>query len=156
MCGLSFALNSFVMKHYVKKFNFDVIQLNLDGYLICSVILLTGYLVESPSSYTVPDVLKATAASVLSLIGTASMTQAFKTGKGGPIQAIDSLKVLVPLLMNIAINGQVPNWMQGAGMICSVAGAFIISLKAEQVKEKEANSDTSISPLLEGTSKNGN
>ena len=25
MCGLSFALNSYVMKHYVQKFKFDVI-----------------------------------------------------------------------------------------------------------------------------------
>ena len=25
ICGLSFALNSFVMKHYVKKFDFSVI-----------------------------------------------------------------------------------------------------------------------------------
>ena len=92
------------MKHYVQKFKFDVIQLNLDGYLICAIILMTGYFVEGPSAYSIADVLKAVAASVLSLIGTASMTKAFTTGKGGPIQAIDSLKVLVPLLMNIILH----------------------------------------------------
>jgi hypothetical protein len=48
--------------------------------------------------------MKAIGASVLSLVGTASMTQAFKTGKGGPIQAIDSLKCLVPLFLNLFIN----------------------------------------------------
>ena len=99
------------MKHYVLKFKFDVIQLNLDGYLICAVILAIGYLVKGPSAYSIGDVMKAVAASVLSLIGTASMTHAFKTGKGGPIQAIDSLKVLVPLLMNIALHSQIPTWM---------------------------------------------
>ena len=104
MCGFSFALNSFVMKHYVLKFKFDVIQLNLDGYLICAVILAIGYFVKGPSAYSIGDVMKAVTASVLSLIGTASMTHAFKSGKGGPIQAIDSLKVLVPLLMNIALH----------------------------------------------------
>ena len=71
--------------------------------MICAFILLTGYLVKGADAYSIADVMKATAASVLSLVGTASMTQAFKTGKGGPIQAIDSLKVLVPLLMNIWI-----------------------------------------------------
>ena len=81
-----------------------MIQLNLDGYLICAVILAIGYFVKGPSAYSIGDVLKATAASVLSLIGTASMTHAFKTGKGGPIQAVDSLKVLVPLLMNMFLN----------------------------------------------------
>lgn len=45
MCGLSFALNSFVMKYYPRKYKFDVIQLNLDGYLICSIFLVTGYLI---------------------------------------------------------------------------------------------------------------
>lgn len=57
----------------------------MDGYLICSLILGTGYFVQGASAYSIADVMKATAASVLSLIGTASMTQAFKTGKGGPI-----------------------------------------------------------------------
>ena len=68
------------------------------------MLLLTGYIIVGPSAYSVSDVLKAVAASVLSLIGTASMTKAFMTGKGGPIQAIDSLKVLVPLGMNIILH----------------------------------------------------
>ena len=78
--------------------------MNLDGYIICAIILAIGYFYKGPSTYSFADVLKATAASVLSLVGTASMTQAFKSGKGGPIQAVDSLKVLVPLLMNMFIN----------------------------------------------------
>ena len=73
------------MKHYVFKFEFSVIQLNLDGYIICAVILFIGYFVQGVDSYSIADVLKAVAAAVLSLVGTASMTQAFKTGKGGPI-----------------------------------------------------------------------
>lgn len=74
MCGFSFALNSFVMKHYVQKFNFDVIQLNLDGYIICAVFLAIGYFVKGVDAYSLGDVMKAVAASVLSLVGTASMT----------------------------------------------------------------------------------
>lgn len=78
------------------------------------------------------DVLKAVAAAVLSLVGTASMTQAFKTGKGGPIQAIDSLKVLVPLIMNMILLKQIPSWMQFAGMASGIAGALVISFKAKK------------------------
>ena len=92
------------MKHYPRKYNFSVIQLNLDGYLICCVFLLSGYFIAGADLYSSDDMWKAFWAAVLSLIGTASMTEAFKTGKGGPIQAIDSLKCLVPLLLNLMIN----------------------------------------------------
>ena len=98
-----------------------------------------GYFYTGPSQYSLADVLKAVAASVLSLIGTASMTHAFKTGKGGPIQAIDSLKVLVPLLMNLFLNSQVPTWMQVAGMLCGILGALVISFKTKVQSNKVAD-----------------
>ena len=85
ICGLLFSINSFVMKYYPKKYGFSVIQLNLDGYLICSIFLAIGFFIKGASTYSGVDILKAIGASVLSLIGTASMTQAFKSGKGGPI-----------------------------------------------------------------------
>ena len=44
-CGLSFAVNALVMKYYVQNFNYGVIQLNLDGYMVCVPFLLIGYLV---------------------------------------------------------------------------------------------------------------
>ena len=106
--------------------------MNLDGYIICAVFLAIGYFVKGADAYSIGDVMKAVAASVLSLIGTASMTQAFKTGKGGPIQAIDSLKVLVPLIMNIAIHQQIPTWMQVGGMISGIFGALVISFKTKE------------------------
>ena len=105
----------------------------MDGYFICSIILAAGYFLKGPSAYSIGDVMKAVAASVLSLIGTASMTHAFKTGKGGPIQAIDSLKVLVPLIMNIIFYNQMPTLMQYSGMISSILGALIISFKTKEV-----------------------
>ena len=112
--------------------------------MICSIFLAIGYFVKGPSTYSIADVMMATAASVLSLIGTASMTHAFKTGKGGPIQAIDSLKVLVPLLMNIILHSQVPTWMQGFGMVSGILGALIISFKTKEIAERVSEEKTQL------------
>ena len=129
LCGASFAVNSLVMKHYVKEYNFGPIQLNLDGYMVCVIFLCSGYFIYGPSEYTRSDIVKSSASGVLSLLGTAAMTRAFKTGKGGPIQAIDSLKCLVPLFLNVILKQQVPTNMQVSGIICGMLGATIVSWK---------------------------
>lgn len=130
LCGASFAVNSLVMKHYVKAHAFGPIQLNLDGYMVCVVLFLCpGYFIYGPSHYSNADIVKSQASGILSLLGTAAMTKAFKTGKGGPIQAIDSLKCLVPLFLNILFYEQVPTRMQVGGIVSGMVGATIISCK---------------------------
>ena len=96
------------MKYYVKKFNFGVVQLNLDGYMFCVAFLLTGYIIFGPEKYSTADLSMSLASAVLSVFGTAAQTQALKTGKGGPIQAIDSLKCLVTLFLDIVLKDQIP------------------------------------------------
>ena len=115
------------MKYYVQKFNYGVVQLNLDGYMVCVPFLLAGYLIYGPSSYSMADIAMSLASAVLSVIGTASMTQALKTGLGGPIQAIDSLKCLVTLLLDIWIKSSDPTWLQLLGIACGILGVVIVS-----------------------------
>ena len=85
LCGLSFAVNSLVMKYYVQKFNYGVIQLNLDGYVVFAPVLIAGYLLFGPQKYSNGDIAMAFACNLLSIFGTAAMTHALKIGKGGPI-----------------------------------------------------------------------
>ena len=48
LCGISFAFSTLVMKYYVQKFGYGVIQLNLDGFIVFAPVLLIGYLVFGP------------------------------------------------------------------------------------------------------------
>lgn len=60
------------------------------------------------------------------MCGGIALTTALKSGKGGPINAIDSLKSLIPLFLNIIFRGLVPSLLQILGVICGIVGATII------------------------------
>ena len=68
---------------------------------------------------------------LLSVLGTGAMTHALKTGKGGPIQAIDSLKCLFSLLLDISVKKNNPNSKQVLGIACAIIGAVIISTQGK-------------------------
>ena len=73
LSGFLLALNSLVMKHYIRNYNFDVVQLNLDGYLICSLFLATCFICYGPTNYSWIDIARALACSIFSLTAFASM-----------------------------------------------------------------------------------
>ena len=127
LSGLSVALNTWVMKHYVKAHQFGVIQLNLDGYLLCSLVLLVGFFMYGPENYSWQDIGSSFLSSFFQLVGFALMTQALKTGQGGPIQAVDSLKVLMPLVLGGAFDNKPLSLMQYGGMLSGIIGALVIS-----------------------------
>lgn len=43
--------------------------------------------------------------SFISMTGNVLFTMALESGKGGPVQSIDSLKSLIPLFIHIFLNG---------------------------------------------------
>jgi hypothetical protein len=98
LSGVCFSINALVMKHYVQAVKFTPMQLNLDGYMVCNIWLTASFVYVIATEgfiYSWYDLLLATLASWISLASTVSITIALQTGKGGPIQAIDSLKSLV-------------------------------------------------------------
>ena len=116
-------------EHYVNK-GFTAMQLNLDGYMFCNIWLTASFIYVVSTEgfiYSVKDIIFATSASWLSLASTVCLTKALQTGKGGPIQAIDSLKSLVQLTLVIIVYRQWSTLMQNFGIASSIAGAMIIS-----------------------------
>lgn len=57
-----------------------------------------------------------------------SLTKALNCGKGGPIQAIDSLKSLIPLMLNVLFRGLLPSWLQLGGVALGIMGAAVVAL----------------------------
>ena len=60
------------------------------------------------------------------MCGGIALTTALKCGKGGPINAIDSLKSLIPLFLNMMFRDLVPSLLQILGVIFGIIGAAVI------------------------------
>ena len=77
------------------------------------------------------DIIQANLSILCVTISITCFTYALKYGKGGVVQAIDNLKVIVQTALAIVIGGMVPSSVQIAGMICGLIGVFIIICKKE-------------------------
>jgi uncharacterized membrane protein len=94
--------------------------------MFCSIFMAIGFF-TTDTTYETIDILKAVLSSNLSLVGTFCLTKALQTGKGGPIQALDSLKSLIPLFLNMFLVQILPTWLQVGGVALGMLGAGIIS-----------------------------
>lgn len=121
-CAFCYAINALIMKHFIKEVGFTPIQLNLDGFFVCSIYMAFCFFTTS-TVYTMQDILLVCFSSVLSLIGVTSLTIALTTGKAGPIYSIDSLKSLIPLFLNIIFDKNYPTSLQYLGIFLGIAGA---------------------------------
>ena len=115
------------MRHYVREVGFSALQLNVDGFMVCAVVL-TCCFVMTDTHYTMFDIAEGIFCSFVSMGGTVSLTKALNCGKGGPIQAIDSLKSLIPLALNVMFRGLVPSWLQFGGVCLGILGAGVVAL----------------------------
>jgi drug/metabolite transporter (DMT)-like permease len=75
ICGLCFCFNAVVMRHFVQAFGMSALQLNIDGFLFCSIFMFASY-VTTKTQYNLLDVISIVFTSVLTLIGTTSLTLA--------------------------------------------------------------------------------
>ena len=125
--GVLIATNALIMRHYVRVVGFSPLQLNIDGFMVCAVVLIACFCLTE-TKYRMLDIGKAILCSVTSMAATVSITTALSVGKGGPIQAIDSLKSLIPLFLHVIVNGLLPSWLQLAGVGLGIAGACVVAM----------------------------
>ena len=108
--GFLIGLNGLIMRYFVKQVGYTALQLNIDSFMLCGIYLFTRQ-VLSNNEFTTWDYAEGVLSALLSMGGVVSLTKAFNCGKGGPIQAIDSLKSLIPLFLNLFIRNVVPSWL---------------------------------------------
>ena len=89
---------------------------------------MTYFYLTTETQYSVIDTGEAITTVVLMLYGAQFLSLAVKTGKGGPIQSIDSLKSLIPLGLNIVFRGLVPSLLQITGVLLGIIGAAIVGM----------------------------
>ena len=82
--GVLFGVNALIMRHYVREVGFSALQLNVDGFMVCAVVLTCCFVVTD-THYTMFDVAEGIFCSFVSMGGTVSLTKALNCGKGGPI-----------------------------------------------------------------------
>ena len=122
-----FTTTSWAMRHYTTTVSLDPIQLNIDSFIIMSAMTFILWGIFLPT-FRVFDILEGILCSLLSLVGNISLTKALQSGKGGPVQAIESLKSLVVLGFGIITKGYVPTYLQITGVALGITGASIVGL----------------------------
>ena len=90
--------------------------------ILFTVIYISGI------SFSSLDYVYAVSSALFSLSGQCLIVMALLAGKGGPIQAIDALKSLPTLFLNLAIGGVVPTTQQWVGVALGIAGTAVVGL----------------------------
>ena len=90
--------------------------------------LFLGLFFTTDNTYSIQAIVKGILVAFLSTCGTICLCQALQSGKGGPILAIDSLKSLPPLILNVIYVGLVPTVSQRNGVAIGIIGAIIVGL----------------------------
>lgn len=76
--------------------------------------------------YTLKEILFTNFSILCVYISTVCYTYAMQCGKGGIVQAIDNLKIIVQTGLAIIFASAVPSGQQIGGMICGIGGVLII------------------------------
>jgi len=61
----------------------------------------------------------------LNIIGASGLSMGFQCGKGGPVYAVNSLHVVIPLVLSLVIKGLYPTQLQILGIVLGAIGVII-------------------------------
>ena len=98
LAGFTFSLNTLNIEYIIKKVGFPTSQINVDGNCVYGIVLTPLFIYEmykEKPMYTLKDILFSNASILCVYLSTICFTYAMQYGKGGIIQAIDNLKIIV-------------------------------------------------------------
>ena len=129
--GLILSLNTLNVEYCINKVGFPPSQTNIDGQMTYGMVLLPIFIYqmckdEKYRIFTARDIVMANLSILNVTISITCFTHALKCGKGGVVQAVDNLKVIVQTVLGVVITGIVPSVVQIVGMLCGLIGVFII------------------------------
>ena len=111
LSGLTFSLNTLNIDYIIKKVGFPTNQINVDGNLTYGIVLLPLFIYEMyrpEPMYTFKDILYSNLSILFVYCSTICFTYAIQYGKGGIVQAIDNLKIIVQTVLGIVFTGLIP------------------------------------------------
>jgi uncharacterized membrane protein len=111
IAGLTFSVNTLNIDYIIKKVGFPTYQINVDGNLTYGLVLLPLFIYEMYKPYpmyTFKDILYTNLSIFFVYCSTICFTFAMKYGKGGIVQAIDNLKIIVQTVLAIVFSGLIP------------------------------------------------
>ena len=107
LTGLLYAVHLFIGKYCQGVLKFTAAKLTIDGMMVSGLMFAIGFFFVNESFQAI-DIIEGSIVCFAMAGGGISLTTASITGKGGPIQAIDSLKSLIPLFLNIILKAMFP------------------------------------------------
>jgi len=79
----------------------------VEGYFLVSIVFMVAIIIQTLCMgyfpYTMIDIFWGALFAACTMAGAISITLAFQQGQGGAVQAIDSLKVVVTLVLDMVV-----------------------------------------------------
>ena len=107
-----FSLSAFASKHGMSKCGFKPMKLVMDALLISGLMQLPGliYCQVWVAHYQVRDLVEGVLTAWLLTGGAVTYAKAISVGgKGGPIQCLQNIKIVVPLVLWSILRGSLPS-----------------------------------------------
>ena len=129
LAGITFSVNTVNIEYIIKKVGFPTSQINVDGNFTYGLVLTPLFIYEmckEKPMYSTKDIVFTNMSILCVYMSTICFTYAMQYGKGGIVQAIDNLKIIVQTALAIIFAGLIPTGQQIAGMVCGISGVLII------------------------------
>ena len=111
VAGITFSVNTVNIEYIIKKVGFPTSQINVDGNFTYGLVLTPLFIYEmckEKPMYTTKDIVFTNMSIICVYMSTICFTYAMQFGKGGIVQAIDNLKIIVQTALAIIFAGLIP------------------------------------------------
>lgn len=123
------SIRTIYIKHFKKKYGIsapEFISLSCVPTGVVFLVLALVFLV--PEGVPIKFVVYGLIGSVFQQCAMFVVYYATSTGLAGPASAIVSLQVIISVVLELVINGQIPLFLEILGVILGISGAMIISV----------------------------
>ena len=111
LSGITFSVNTVNIEYIIKKVGFPTSQINVDGNFTYGLVLtplFIYWMCKEKPMYTTKDIVFTNMSIICVYMSTICFTYAMQNGKGGIVQAIDNLKIIVQTVLAIIFAGLIP------------------------------------------------
>ncbi|CAI2367431.1 unnamed protein product [Moneuplotes crassus] len=131
LCPVCFSVGGLVVRYFSDNYNYCPIDLTISCYFWSNVILIICMIFTfeyGSHPFILSEYLQIAASGLLTAIGVVFLNMAVTCGLAGPVFALANIQVIIQTILQVLINGKVPNLIEIIAAALGVIGACTIAL----------------------------
>jgi drug/metabolite transporter (DMT)-like permease len=131
LASFMFSMASLANKVGIKKYGLEPMKLVMDALLVSGIMQLPGliYCYYWVVPYSIWGILEGMLGACFLTGGAVSVAKSMSVGgKGGPIQCLENMKIIIPLVLWSVIRGSLPTLLQLVGCALCLGATWIVGI----------------------------